>query len=186
MRLTITPTVCQFARMSLVPDLLASPPTPGWLQVPLKYFFQVPGPGLLTGARARSGGWLSSWFSPVTRSPLPWHVGLQADWGAGRLCGGHSKLSRYQLPNSAVVVSFRFLAAFGKSCCPAFEDYSYSSASLFGEIPMRACAFNIQVFDKEFEVVRVCTFLVDTERCCSGLVAISAISFLTIARPNES
>ena len=50
---------------------------------------------------------------------------------------------------------------------------------------MRARAFSIEVLDDEFEVVRACTFMVDTERCCSGLVAISAISFLTIARPNE-
>jgi hypothetical protein len=50
---------------------------------------------------------------------------------------------------------------------------------------MRACALDIRGFDEEFEVVRACQFMVDTERGCSGLAAISAISFLTIARPNE-
>jgi hypothetical protein len=68
----------------------------------------------------------------------------------------------------------------GISCRPAFQDYSYSWAS-----PMRACALSIHVFDEEFEVARPCTFMVDTERCRSGLVATSAISFLTMARPNE-
>jgi hypothetical protein len=67
----------------------------------------------------------------------------------------------------------------------SLRRFSYSSASLLAVIPMRACALNIRGFDKEFEVVRPSTFMVDTERCCSGLVAISAISFLTIARPNE-
>jgi hypothetical protein len=50
---------------------------------------------------------------------------------------------------------------------------------------MRARSFNLQLFDKEFEVVRACVFMADTERFCSGLAAISAISFLTMARPNE-
>jgi hypothetical protein len=50
---------------------------------------------------------------------------------------------------------------------------------------MQACAFSIQVFDVEFEVVPTCAFMVDTERCRLGLVAISAISFLTVARSNE-
>jgi hypothetical protein len=63
--------------------------------------------------------------------------------------------------------------------------FSYSSVSLLAVIPMRACALNIRGFDEEFEVVRACTFMVDTGRCRSGLVAISAISFLTIARPNK-
>jgi hypothetical protein len=46
---------------------------------------------------------------------------------------------------------------------------------------MRSCALNIRGFNEGFEVVRACTFMADTERCFSGLVAISAISFLTIA-----
>jgi hypothetical protein len=50
---------------------------------------------------------------------------------------------------------------------------------------MRAHAFGIHILDDELEVARPRTFMVDTERSRSGLVAISAISFLTIARPNE-
>jgi hypothetical protein len=52
-------------------------------------------------------------------------------------------------------------------------------------IHRRAGPGAIQVLDDEFDIVRACTFMVDTERCCAGLVAISAISFFTMERPNE-
>ncbi len=61
------------------------------------------------------------------------------------------------------------------------------SKQLFLSIACRTgpCAFHIHRLDGELEVVRGCTFTADIERCRSGLMAISAMSFLTIERPNE-
>jgi hypothetical protein len=60
-------------------------------------------------------------------------------------------------------------------------SYFLSIASPTGS----ACAFHIHRLDGELEVVRGCTFTADIERCRSGLMAISAMSFFTIERPNE-
>jgi hypothetical protein len=58
------------------------------------------------------------------------------------------------------------------------------STALLG-IPDAGLCTHIRVFDEVFEVVRVCAFMLDAERFWSSLAAVSAISFFTIARPNE-
>src|SRR5258708_17491634 len=70
--------------------------------------------------------------------------------------------------------------------CGVSQDYGYySSAFLLPVIQCGPARLASKSSLKEFEIILACAFIVETERCFPGLVAISAISFFTMARPNE-